>query len=103
MLRNILILISLALGHSGLLAEKTDLSVSEQLAQLRKENLEMKQQMETYRDAVLSAGGPRIDQEKKKVTKKDTETSFAEVEESTDDPTIQCQTICKFVRPAAGQ
>ena len=42
------------------------------------------------------AGGPRVDAEP---------TSFAEtdesVEEGADDPTIQCQTICKFVRPTA--
>ena len=40
------------------------------------------------------AGGPRVDADP---------TSFAETEESAeqeaDDPTIQCQTICKFVRP----
>ena len=40
------------------------------------------------------AGGPRVDAES---------TSFAETsesaEEGAEDPTIQCQTICKFVRP----
>ena len=40
------------------------------------------------------AGGPRVDAEP---------TSFAETsesaEEGAEDPTIQCQTICKFVRP----
>jgi|TARA_B110000208_G_C11448387_1_gene313578 hypothetical protein len=94
-------LITLAIGHgASLLAEKTDLSVAEQLAQLRQENKEMRAVLDDYRQKVLTAGGPRV--QEKDEQNQPQETSFAEVDESTDDPTIQCQTICKFVRPAAG-
>ena len=95
-------MITLAIGHgASLLAEKTDLSVAEQLAQLRQENKEMRAVLDDYRQKVLTAGGPRVQDEKDEQNQPQ-ETSFAEVDESTDDPTIQCQTICKFVRPAAG-
>ena len=97
MLLKLLIALTLAVanGTTALLAEK-QLSLSEQLQQLQKEHAAMRTEMESYRKAVMEAGGPR----KQKATSTVEETSFAQVDESTDDPTIQCQTICKFVRPA---
>jgi len=103
MIKYVLLLIASTMGvaHAGsLLAEKEQHSIAEQLAQLRKENADMRSSLETYRAAVLSAGGPRVEEKKKETTTTQEETSFAEVEESADDPTIQCQTVCKFVRPA---
>jgi hypothetical protein len=96
----LLVASTMCVAQAGsLLAERSteQLSIADQLAQLRKENAEMRSSLETYRAAVMSAGGPRVEEEKKATTQ---ETSFAEVEESADDPTIQCQTVCKFVRPA---
>lgn len=79
-------------GATSLLAEK-ELTLSEQLAQLQKEHAAMKTEMMEYRELVRKTGGERNQVEEKP-------TSFAEVDESSDDPTIQCQTVCKFVKPA---
>ena len=71
-----------------------DAEVAKQLNELREQNELMRAELAKYREAIQTAGGERraVEQE-----------SFMEVEEDSEDPSIQCQTICKFVRPNVGK
>ena len=53
----------------------------------------MRAELAKYRKAIESAGGERVAEPE----------SFMEVAEESEDPSIQCQTICKFVRPNVGK
>ena len=105
---NVLKFALLIVGVSSTLLGEKELTLSEQLAQLQKQHAEMKTEMESYRELVMKTGGEREQLSFAETTESSTTTtdkktptsSFAEVEESSDDPTIQCQTICKFVKPS---
>ena len=70
-----------------------DSEVAKQLQELREQNEVMGAELAKYREAIQSAGGQRVAEPE----------SFMEVAEESEDPSIQCQTICKFVKPNVGQ
>ena len=80
------VVVALASAH-------VDHEVARQLQELREQNELMRAELAKYRKAIESAGGERVAEPE----------SFMEVAEESEDPSIQCQTICKFVRPNVGK
>ena len=80
------VVVALASAH-------VDHEVAKQLQELREQNELMRAELAKYRKAIESAGGERVAEPE----------SFMEVAEESEDPSIQCQTICKFVRPNVGK
>ena len=80
------VVVALASAH-------VDHEVAKQLQELREQNELMRSELAKYRKAIESAGGERVAEPE----------SFMEVAEESEDPSIQCQTICKFVRPNVGK
>ena len=80
------VVVALASAH-------VDHEVARQLQELRERNELMRAELAKYRKAIESAGGERVAEPE----------SFMEVAEESEDPSIQCQTICKFVRPNVGK
>ena len=80
------VVVALASAH-------VDHEVARQLQELREQNELMRAELAKYRKAIETAGGERVAEPE----------SFMEVAEESEDPSIQCQTICKFVRPNVGK
>ena len=80
------VVVALASAH-------VDHEVARQLQELREQNELMRAELAKYRKAIESAGGERVAEPE----------SFMEVSEESEDLSIQCQTICKFVRPNVGK
>ena len=77
----------------ALASAHVDHEVAKQLQELREQNELMRAELSKYRQAIETAGGQRVAEPE----------SFMEVSEESEDPSIQCQTICKFVRPNVGK
>ena len=80
------VVVALASAH-------VDHEVARQLQELREQNELMRAELAKYRKAIETAGGERVAEPE----------SFMEVAEESEDPSIRCQTICKFVRPNVGK